>query len=388
MKGARFAAGSLVVALAWWSSSCAPSGFLGSSSLTGVRVLASSADLPYAQPGALVNLQVLSYDGRPASAQTVPMNFNWLIGCLDPTNDAYFACFPPKPGTLFGLDAGPTLPVDAGDGDGGAPLADGGAAPSGDGGTCATLDSDAGIAAPVVAHSSFVMPPDAVSAHMPTPGVPPYGLALAFNIACAGDAGLLPISPGDINPQQIPFGCFDSSGKQVSPDDYVLGFARVYAYPGDAGPDGGPVFNQNPVILDVDEPNESDGGNTPHCFQGSSSSFVTSPLTAPLCVPGGPCPTVKIGPVVPASSQETDPFNHLRELIWVDFFSTFGGFKWNAKLLYDPNTGSVGPPSTTDTEFMPPVPGPNDPHAGYIFMVVHDERGGVAWVTVPVQLRP
>jgi hypothetical protein len=380
---ARFFPSALVAALAAWSSSCSPSGFLGPSSVNSVRVLASSADLPYAQPGAVVNLQILTYDGRSAADRATPMNFDWLVGCLDPANDAYYACFPSKAGELFALDAGPTDAVDAGSApdDGGTPADDASAA-------CPTLDPDAGIATPMIAHASFVMPPQAVSAHAATPGVAPYGLALAFNIACAGDAGLLKIAPNDINPQQIPFGCFDSAGNQVSPDDYVLGFARVYSYAADAGPDGGPVVNQNPVITGVDLLDEGDGGAVSPCFQGSPPAFVTSRVTAKLCTPKDPCPNLRIGPVVPPTSQETDPLTNQREIVWVDFYSTFGGFKDNSRLLYDPTAGSIGPPSKTDTEFLLPVPGPDDPHAGYIFMVVRDNRGGATWVTVPVQLEP
>jgi hypothetical protein len=392
VRRARFLAGPLVLAIAWWSSSCAPKDFLGESTVNSVRVLASSSDQPFAQPGAVVNLAVLAFDGRPPAQRTVPMNVDWIAGCRDPANDAYFSCYPPRtPGELFGIEPGPTVSLDAGQaldagvGDDGSTDAAG----SADAGACATLDPDAGIAAPVISHASFVMPADAVTAHLLTPGLPTYGLALLFNIACAGDAGPLAISPGNINPQQIPFGCFDSSGKQLGADDYVLGFARVYAYAADAGPDGGPVVNHNPLITEVDEPAADGGAPTPHCFQGDGTAFVTSPLTAKLCTASThSCPSVKIGPIVPESSQETDPFTHLRELIWVDFYSTLGGFSSNAHLLYDPTSGSVGPPSKTDVDFQPPVVGPDDPHAGYIFMVVHDDRGGAAWVTVPVQLEP
>ena len=100
------------------------------------------------------------------------------------------------------------------------------------------------------------------------------------------------------------------------------------------------------------------------------------------------CAHIKIGPVVPTSSWEPnpldlDPNGHERhEQIWVDYFATFGSFTSDARLLYDVTIGSPGDGSHTDTEFLPP----NDPGSGLIWMVVHDNRGGAAWVTVPVDV--
>ncbi len=379
-----------VVSFSWAASSCAPSDFLGPSSLVNVRILASASVPAYGQPGSPVTMHVLAYDGRPASDRaSSPMNFDWLVACEDPANDAYYSCFPR--GSLFPVAAGTTAAV-AGDGGVAILTGDAGLATDAgsigllsDSGACAALGDDAGIPAPIVSSSAFVMPADVVSSHTPTPGATPYGLAFVFNMACAGDAGLLPISPGDINPQQIPFGCYGSGGALVGSDDYTLGFARVYAYPADAGPDGGAITNANPVISGVDVP--SLGGLAP-CFQGSGPSYVTSPITAKLCVAGGPCPSLQIGPIVPSSSQETNPLTGARELLWVDYFSTFGGFTSNTNLIADPTTGPVGSLDKTDSKFQPPVPGPTDPTTGYVFAVVRDDRGGASWVTVPVVLAP
>jgi hypothetical protein len=93
-----------------------------------------------------------------------------------------------------------------------------------------------------------------------------------------------------------------------------------------------------------------------------------------------------VGPVVPASSWELNPdvqdssgaTEH--EEIWADFYSSFGSFTDTARLLYDPKTGSLGGPDTTDTSFLPP----NEEGSGFLWFVVHDNRGGVAWETIPV----
>ena len=101
---ARAIASAGVVAGAWLSSSCAPSGFAAESLVQTVRILASaSIDLTtlnpmtnpspsYTQPGDTVGLQVLAYDGR--TTQPEPMTIYWLpFVCEDPEDDAYYACF-------------------------------------------------------------------------------------------------------------------------------------------------------------------------------------------------------------------------------------------------------------------------------------------------------
>ena len=73
--------------------------------------------------------------------------------------------------------------------------------------------------------------------------------------------------------------------------------------------------------------------------------------------------------------------------MWVDYYSTLGGFSTSSKLLYDPAQASLGGLAKTDTEFQPPIVNPGNPVDGYVFMVVHDNRGGASWVAVPVHLQ-
>jgi hypothetical protein len=119
----------------------------------------------------------------------------------------------------------------------------------------------------------------------------------------------------------------------------------------------------------------------------SLGQSITQPFTTSPCT--GKCQPVPIGPVVPASSQEVDPEQMLpsgglaKEEIWADFFVTFGSVGNDARLLYDSTTGSVGGPSVTDVKFTPP----GTPGSGTFWAVVHDNRGGASWVTVPVQVQ-
>ena len=330
--------------------SCSPSGFQDPSSINSVRILASSADQPYAKPGATVNLTVLAYDGRTNPPE--PMKIYWLpFVCKDPPDDAYYACFAQIAAGAFG---GGTAGGDAGSG-----------APSGALGPHTDLT-------PFLQQGPqfrFTMPSDAITSHAATPGTTPYGLAVVFNVACAGHLELLPIDPNDSNPQALPIGCFDASEEQLGPSDYVFGFTRVYAYEA--------LTDANPVIDHVDV-----NGQTYPVMPAPDGQLTTMPVPMSSCTNG--CP---IGPVVPASSQEPNPLetdvngNPGREEIWVDYYTTVGSVNDTA-LLYDPTTGLVGDPSTTDGKFAPPTP----PASGTFWAVVHDDRGGTSWVTVPLSV--
>ncbi|HEY3822109.1 MAG TPA: hypothetical protein VGL81_33320 [Polyangiaceae bacterium] len=348
---------------AWMSSSCAPSGFADETLVASVRILASSADPAYAQPGSNVGLEVLAFDARPS--QPEPMQIYWLpFVCDDPTDDAYYACFQQLEG-----------------GDAGAPAGDGGAGSAGLGALKPGVDLTPFL--PTGPSYQFQMPSDVVTNHTPVAGeAAPYGLGILFNIACAGHLELVPLDPTSDNPQQIPLGCFDQNENQLGPDDWVLGFTRVYAFEPDAG-----ITNNNPVISSIDV----QGSPLTVTLQPNTSQiYTTQAFTTSRCTASrrSDCPHVAIGPVVPSSSwettQEIDSNNNPeKEEIWADFYSTFGQFTGDASLLYDATKGSIGDPSVTDNQFLPP----DDPGSGFIWIVVHDNRGGASWVTIPVDVQ-
>jgi hypothetical protein len=334
---------------AWFASSCAPSGFQSAALVNGVRILASSADQPYAKPGATVTVQVLAVDER--ATKLVPMTLYWLpFVCSDPPNDAYYACF----SQFAGGRGGPA--ADAG--------ADSGTAVDGGGPAGGRLEPGVDLTLlPTGPSFQFTMPADAVTAHPNQPPAIPYGLAIVFNVACAGHLELLPLDPGNV--QSAPIGCFDSQHNLLGPNDFVFGFSRVYAYD--------ELENANPVIDHIDVEGKSvdlqQGFETPRCASGS-------------------CASIHIGPVVPASSQEVNPLerdvngNQLKEEIWAEFFASTGSLSDEARLLYNTTTGSVGGPNVTDNQFHPP----SDAGDGFIWIVVHDSRGGASWATVPVHI--
>jgi hypothetical protein len=349
--------GLTLAAIALGSSSCAPNGFKDESQIETVRILASSADKPYAKPGDAVNLSILAFDGRPV--QPEPMTLYWLpFVCENPIDDAYFACFEK-------LAAG-------GGGDAGAPSG----APGMGGGVPLKPGVDLTPLLPTGPTFSFQVPTDAISSHPAVMGAVPYGLMIVFNIACAGHLELIPLDRS--NPQSPPIGCFDSSHKALGADDWVFGFTRVYAY--------ADVTNTNPVIESVDVRGKrlafAPFANTPG--SGPSANTTSAPLVAPHCT--SDCKAVSIGPVVPASSQEvqTQVGSGVteKEQIWADFYSTLGSFDDEARLLYDVKSGSLGVPSVTNNSFH----APDKPGDGLVWIVVHDNRGGASWATVPVHV--
>ncbi len=351
----------IVAVGAWVCSSCAPSGFADPTQIQSVRILASSADTPYAAPGSQVSVHVLAYDGRTSKPE--PMTVSWLkLPCVDPEDDAYYSCF--QQFAAEAKDAGASLPMlDAGGG-------------TGLGGSAFTTGPSA----------TFPIATNAVTAHPPQSGAKvPYGLVFLFNVACAGQLRITPIDPSNTNPQAVPVGCFDAQGNQLGPDDWVLGYTRVYAYDS--------LSNANPAISYVDV-----NGQKLAISQADAPQIYEAPAcdSGAGCLSMSPCTSsdktncqVKIGPIVPSASWEVNPEqtdvngNPLHEEIWADFYSSVGQVQYSARLLYDPSKGSIGGPDTTDDNFEPP----SSPGEGYIWIVVHDNRSGAAWVTIPVSIR-
>jgi hypothetical protein len=345
MRGGAAWLGLVPLGAAFVVASCA-NDFDPSSKLESVRILASQADKPYAKPGDKVKLQVLAYDGR--SDKPRPMTIYWIpIPCEDPKDDAYYACFGFPGGSDAGADAG----------------ADGGASPNL--GALLRAGVDLTPFLPTGDSFSFTMPADAIDKHPPTPGAAdPYGLAIVFNVACAGHLELVPLDPAG-GPQQVPLGCFDENENQLGPSEYVIGFTRVYAYA--SRTNANPVITNNQVLF---QGNPVDPGAGVHVDRCTTD----------------PCPEVTFDVDVPESSWEEnpgdiDPTGRLRhEEIWVDYYSSIGSLEENARLLYDAIAGR-----SSDSKMKFQASGAAGD--GKLWAVVHDNRGGTSWVEVDVHVR-
>jgi len=350
------AAGGLAAAVA-----CS-SGFDAQSQVDSVRMFAVRADKPYVKAGESVTLEALYTDARKLKQPREAKNYWVPLVCLNPVQDAYYACFVPGLGGADGgASGGGTRFIPTG------PLADAGAAAAGgDGGAFTGLSSiptdvDLGPFLPQGTSFSFTMPADAIT---PRKGSAPYGLAVVFNILCAGKVTFASRDPNG-GPQQVPLRCTDDNGVQLSPKDYVIGISRVYTF--------ADRTNTNPVIEKV-------------TLEGADVDLKAGITLEPCrAAKRDDCKDNKIDVRVSDASWELNPDENgndqgLREQIWVDYYSDIGKFDNDARLLFDTKKGRV---SESENKYK----APNDPAEGTIWAVVHDNRGGVAWVVIPLHVK-
>ncbi len=352
---------------------CAPSDFAPEQQIASVRILATRADgdRVYAHPGDSVTLESLLVDGRVNQKQ--PMRLYWVpFVCENPTNDAYYACFAAAEdaggAAVFGAgivggvidaavdadaDAGVNADVDAGGDDAG--------------------DEDAGTRPPTPSPTlTFTVPMDIIQKHAVVQGAPaPYGLMIAFNVACAGHLKLTSVDPS-AGPQQVPIACVDDAGNILGPDDYVIGFSRVYVYENES--------NKNPEIDGI----VINGVETKTHVAGTAIPNVLD-VVAPPCTKS--CSALAISVDVPASSWELDPNNKdsdgnaLHEALWVDYYALGGNLESQARLLYDSHAGKITGTGST-VNYDPPLLGTT-----MLWAVVHDSREGATWLQVNVHAK-
>jgi hypothetical protein len=339
---------------------CGGEGFAPASKVDSVRLFVVRADKPYVKPGETVTLEALFTDGRREKPRAAKLF--WIpILCLNPTDDLYYACFAPLGDGGSQADATRLIPVGP-LGDAGVPEA--GAGPGAGGGNpFAKIPTGIDLAPylPQGPTFTFQMPEDALKERE---GSAPYGLGVVFNILCAGRVEFAPRDP-EGGPQQIPVLCTDENGAKLPPSDYVIGISRVYAW--------GDRVNTNPVIENV-------------LLEGNDVDLANG-ITLEKCtaVKEADCKVNNIDVRVPDSSWEENPADvtregELHEQIWVDYYSDIGTFDQEARLLFDTRVGRV---SESDVKFR----ATKDVADGTMWAVVHDNRGGAAWIVVPLHVR-
>lgn len=329
------------------------------SKVTGVRLFAVRADKPYAKPGELVRLEALVGDARQDKAR--PVRVYWIpVICLNPRDDLYYLCFGGGAGdggpndTLRLVPVGPLANIGADGGPGGGeqgenPLE---RIPRG---------IDLGPFLPQGPTFEFTMPSDAIQAR-PNAEVP-YGLAIVFQVVCAGQVRFAERDPSG-GPQQIPLLCTDEDGNPLPPSDYVIALSRVYSYENRT--------NTNPVIEKV-------------TLDGQDVDLAAG-ITIPPCVADrrANCRAHEIDVRVSDSSWEPNPTDlgaqDLREQIWVTYYSDMGDLGTDARLLFDSRRGRA---PNSPNEYRAPY----ETMDGTIWAVVHDNRGGTAWAVIPVHVR-
>jgi hypothetical protein len=325
MKARRLGSGAMVTVAALCGTlltSCEPE-FEPSNKLTTLRVLAVRADNPYPKPGSTVHFDMLWFDGKsPADQPRKNIQILWIGGCFDPSGDLYYACYPefaklfdekgmPRPDAIQYFGAGDSF--------------------------------------------DLKIPEDIVSRRPARPGVHPYGTTFVFFAVCAGQ-----IKPtNQMTSSALPLGCYDEKGNQLTADDFVPGYLNLYSYEDRT--------NQNPVI------------------NGLSIGTTSYPETTPIpdthlagCN-GGKCTNVHIKALIEQASAEIDQGgtddngNPLKEMLWVDYYTSVGKLAKSARLV---NDATKGWNDDLGVDFTPPKSG----ETGYLFAVVHDNRGGIGWV--------
>ena len=97
------------------------------------------------------------------------------------------------------------------------------------------------------------------------------------------------------------------------------------------------------------------------------------------------CPEPKLDVRVSDGSWEENPSEVvdgrvLREQIWASLYSDKRDLEVEARLLFDTTKGR---PAKTEVKFKAAA----EPGTGTIWVFVHDNRGGAAWLVVPVTVK-
>lgn len=334
---------------------CGGEPFDPQSKVSGVRMFGVRADKPYAKPGDTVNLEVLLTDGRAEKPR--PLRLYWIpIVCMNPANDLYYLCFAGGAAATL-VPAGP--PGDGGAGDAGAGVALD--ADAGGGGPLASIPTGVDLSPflPQGNTFSFRMPDDAIKTRE---GAQPYGLAILFNMACAGQVRFVQPDPRQ-GPQQLPLQCTDEAGTPLPPSDWVLGISRVYAYADRA--------NANPIVERI--------------TLGGVEVDPTVGITVEPCRERERinCKENELDVRVADASWEEAPTQQgelLHEQLWVSWFSDIGEIDVEARLLFDTRKGR---PAKTSVAYRAPA----TTGAGTLWGVVHDSRGGQTFITLPLNVR-
>jgi hypothetical protein len=344
---------------------CGGTGFDKPSVIKGVRVLAVQKEPAYPHPGETVNLTMLYWDGKRSQSGRSPVQVLWVGGgangwsCINPKGDLYYGCFE-SAGTT-GTEADASVP---GADDAGA-IAD------------ATASDDAGVATDAAApdagpqtalaladhvstHHADIPPANVILKPIPPERGSPYGLEYVFFAACAGRIGFIPPAA---SPNTLPVGCFGPAGELLGPDEFVPGYTSIYVY--------ADRRNANPIVSSL----LLDGAPI-----GSSAGPAATPPRIPRCTSSDSidCPAHTIKVAIDPASAEQDPSatidtGPLTEQMWVAFYVTAGDLKSELRLVNDSQKGWN---EDNGTEWRAPAtPGP-----ARLWGVVHDNRGGVAWV--------
>jgi len=387
-----------------------------------LRILGVRKNPPYAAPGEDVELSMLWYDGTLDDGQPRQTDVErvWIGGCTNPPGDFYYGCAPNVLFTLAALRA-------AQEGFSEQELMDVAAQFADVKSESELVDAlrslpfdfegpllEPGVPTEPLAFGQFGVG-DRFTLSVPTDVIArfpenrePYGVMFPFFAACAGT---LYVSL-DVLDQVVPLECRDEYDKVLGSDDFVLGYASVYAYEN--------LQNSNPTItgfevgdvtLDAsspflcidedclvpDEPLAVGEACTRHleCASEYCDGGVCAEAVEPACdeedVPCidpcaddgdvTKCDTIPIRPLLDRDQvAEDDPLSSVggetsEEQIWVNYHVDQGGVANVVRLV---NDSTKGWNEDYGTELAAPA-GHSVRSSMYVWAVVRDNRGGASW---------
>jgi hypothetical protein len=334
-KSFRRAALASLAALTVGAPCCGGGDFGSPAEVTELRVLAVTADKPYAAPGDTVTFGLTYADALGSEPR--PLSVMWIGGCVNPIADDYLGCFAQFPQSFAaGLVASQMVAAD-----------------------------QSGVPNAV----TFAMPlrEDILNTPLIAESGAPFSVAYAFFIVCAGTIQPTAVEEGV---ESFPLECIEAgTGKKLGAESFVVGYTQVYVFA-----DGRP--NTNPPVLGM----KLDGTDIPEDAESApvveNCLVATSPQEGGGCgqPAAGDCKTYKVQAIVedvaevdPESSKPGDP--PVKEAIWIDYFTDKGDITGFRQLVNDTVTGYKPEPATT---FTPPA----EPGLVNLWAVVHDARGG------------
>lgn len=333
--------------------------------IEGLRVLGIQKDLPVAQPGDQVQMQLVVHDTGDNQGNPRELNYLWLGGCNNPPGDSYQGCLALFAELSKGLDA--LLGGDPADADP-EELRD-----------IAEGLAEAGVTFGFEDKFSLTIPSDIITSKPPSsvPDQQPYAVSFTFFAACAGE-----LRP-DPESETFPVACYDGN-KKLGARDFVAGFSSTYTYPDQR--------NKLPRIIGM----HVDDKKVPSDLLCIGAACETpTPDPARKCPKGAPtvrrcdsgtlrqsCPELSVWVDVDRKSVDQDAPQSLGgpgqpEPMWVNYHTDRGSFSSDVSLINDTETGFRDKPKT---KFLAPErPGP-----AYVYAAVRDNRGGFDWARTTV----
>ncbi len=307
------------------------------SSLNTLRIVGVRKSAPYAQPGETVHLQMLWEDGREELPEQVETFFGFW--CLNPPGNSYSQCLAVLPTTepVFEFNQ---------------------------------------------SEFELTIPEDSLRANPNLPDAPESGSAFVFYGVCAGKFRVPQLDGSVSDPEDLVPACVDEDGKEVGPEDFVIGYSQIYVYE--------ELRNENPQVLAL---KQGDDEIKLDCIDADCDAPFPVPdlegceegvICLEACEDDGDpilCKGKSIEVVVDESSAEADELasffgSELEESLWVSYFVDRGGIAPELKLINESGKGWIDDHST---EIFPP----KEPGPIRVWAAVRDNRGGISWLRAP-----